>query len=499
MNLLVKYFNKKIIKEKFPMKTFLIITLFFTQLIGQAFEGQTLFSPTQGGNSGNTSPTYLVDNDLNIINSWNHSRGAASMAYLRLDSILVYPYRVQNPSMSAGGVGGGISTYNWEGDLLWSYEFANEQYQHHHDVEPLPNGNILVILWEKKTADEAYAVGRQSIDNSLNEMWAEAILEIEPVGTDEINIIWEWHIWDHLIQDVYQQLETYGVVSDHPELQDVNYGNAGSNQGPGGPNGDWKHFNAVAYNEALDQIVISSRHHDEIYIIDHSTTTEEAASHSGGNSGMGGDFLFRWGNPQTYDRGTNSDHLLSGQHGVNWIPEGFPGEGNLLLFNNNYGTNIAAVFELVPPLNENGLYTIEIGQPFGPESPVWMHAGSFHTQMQGGAFRLSNGNTFITDCDNATMFEVNEDHETVWSHNYGGSQYFIARAQKFPMDYLAGDFPNFILGDIDFNNSLNIYDVLMILDMSSGVGYTPTPPADYNQDGAVNISDAFLLIQAILQ
>ena len=122
--------------------------------------------------------------------------------------------------------------------------------------------------------------------------------DLEPVGTNDVNIVWEWHIWDHLIQDADSTLPNFAVISEHPGLQDVNYGNAGSNQGPGGPNGDWKHYNAIDYNEALDQIVISSRHHDEIYIIDHSTSTEEAAGHSGGNYGMGGDYLFRWGNPQ---------------------------------------------------------------------------------------------------------------------------------------------------------------------------------------------------------
>lgn len=482
------------------MKRFIIIFLFITcQLFGQVFNGMTLFSPTQGGNSGDGFSTFLVDNDLDVINSWSHPRGAASMAYLLEDSTLIYPYKVQNPSMSAGGVGGGISTYNWDGDLLWSYEFANDTYQHHHDIEPLPNGNILVILWEKKTDTEAYAVGRQSIDNSLNEMWAEAILEIEPVGTNEVNIIWEWHIWDHLIQNINPNLDNYGVIENHPELQDVNYGSAGSNQGPGGPNGDWKHYNAVSYNEVLDQIVISSRHHDEIYIIDHSTTTEEAASHSGGNSGMGGDYLFRWGNPQAYDRGTNSDHLLAGQHGVNWIPEGYPGAGNLILFNNNYGGNTtAAVFELIPPLNGNGLYDISLNEPFGPDEPIWMHSGSFHTQMQGGAYRLPNGNTFITDCDSGKMFEVTEDHETVWSHTYGGSQFFIARGQKFPMDYLGGGFPDFTLGDVNFDESINIIDVLHVADMASGFGYTSTPPADYNGDGSVTITDVIMLLQTII-
>ncbi len=481
-------------------KITLIFYLIPIALFGQVFDGMTLFSPAQGGagGGGGTFYTYLVDNDLNEINVWTHPRGAASMAYLMPDSTLIYPYRVQNPSMSSGGVGGGISKYSWDGELLWSYEIANDTYQHHHDVEPLPNGNILVIVWEKKTDSEAYDVGRQSIDNSLNEMWAEAILELEPIGSDDVNIVWEWHIWDHLIQDVDSSLPNYGVVADHPELQDVNYGNAGSNNGPGGPNGDWKHLNAIAYNEDLDQIAISSRHHDEIYIIDHSTTTEEAAGHNGGNSGMGGDYLYRWGNPQAYGRGNNSDHLLGDQHGVNWIPEGYPGAGNLILFNNQYTNNSSAVFEIVTPINDDGTYNISDGQPFGPDAPEWFHSGGFHTQMQGGAFRLPNGNTLVTDCDDAHMFEVTSEHEVVWEYDYGGGQVFIARAQKYPMDYLGGDFPEYTLGDVNFDGSLDVLDILMVSDMSGGYGYEPTPPADYNLDGSVNISDVIILVTFII-
>ena len=47
-------------------------------------------------------------------------------------------------------------------------------------------------------------------------------------------------------------------------------------------------MNSVAYDEKLDQIVLSVRGFNEIWVIDHSTTTAEARTHSGGRQGMGG-------------------------------------------------------------------------------------------------------------------------------------------------------------------------------------------------------------------
>jgi hypothetical protein len=34
--------------------------------------------------------------------------------------------------------------------------------------------------------------------------------------------------------------------------------------------------------------------------------------------------------------------------------------------------------------------------------------------------------------------------------------------------------------------------------MSSGYGFNSTPPADFNEDGSVNISDLILLLQSII-
>ena len=479
-------------------KFFYFIYLLPLLLIGQAFDGMTLFSVIENGGSDNPFYTLLIDNDKNEINTWVHPRGVASTSYLLPDSALIYPYRVQNPSMSAGGVGGGISKYSWNGELLWDYIIANDTYQLHHDIEPLPNGNILVLAWERKTANEAYAMGRETIDNPLNEIWSEAILELELIGSNDVNIVWEWHLWDHLIQDLNPDLQNYGIISNHPELQDINYGNAGSDNDPLGPNGDWKHLNAIAYNSELDQIAISSRHHDEIYIIDHSTTTEQASGHDGGNSGMGGDYLYRWGNPQTYARGNESDHVLAVQHGVNWVPEGYPGAGNLILFNNGHWMGTSAIYEIETPINEYGIYNISDDDPYGPDSITWIYTDGFNTMIQGGAFRLPNGNTLITDSDDAFMFEVNSEHEIVWEYNYGTNNSFIARAQKYSMDYLNNGFPNYVLGDVNFDDTINIMDVMISSDMFTGHGYLPTPPADYNQDGSVDQTDIVLLLNQIL-
>ena len=419
------------------IKIVILFIGFLFQFIGaEVFEGYTIFTQwsSPGGGGGEGGNTYLMDHNSTVVKSWSHTRNAASMPYLLPDSSIIYPYRVPNPYMNAGGVGGGIQRITWDGTILWNYFFSDTTYQHHHDIEPLPSGNVLIIVWEAKTAQEAYDMGRQTIDNPLNVIWSEAILELNPITG---NIDWEWHLWDHLIQDVDSSLPNYGVVSEHPELFDINNGTAGSSGNPGGgqgPNGDWMHLNAINYNAELDQIVISSAKQSEILIMDHSTTTEEAAGHTGGNSGKGGDLLYRWGNPQNYDRGNNNDHILGHQHGINWIHEGSPGAGNLILFNNHHNSNTSgAVIEIETPIDENGSYFIEDGEPWGPESFIMVY-NDISTQMQGGAFRQPNGNTLITDCDDAHIFEINVNGSTQWEYNPSGN-YQIPRAQKYGLDY----------------------------------------------------------------
>ena len=73
--------------------------------------------------------------------------------------------------MEAGGVGGRVDIYNWEGDLLYRYDISSTINQHHHDITVLPNGNFIVIAWERLYSSEWQDLGRSSVNNSLNQMW----------------------------------------------------------------------------------------------------------------------------------------------------------------------------------------------------------------------------------------------------------------------------------------------------------------------------------------
>ncbi len=476
------------------MIRFINIIFLFSIICPQVYEGNILFTPYSSDAAEDTE-TFLMSSTNEILHSWEHDHMPASMPYLLPDSSIIFPFRVENPTMIAGGVGGGLQKISWDGEILWEYIFSDDLYQHHHDVEPLPNGNVLIIVWERKTAQEAYLLGRLNLQNDLGEMWSVAILELEPESGD---IVWEWHLWDHLVQDINPDFPSYGNIFDHPELFDINCGDAGLNAGgPQQENADWMHINSVHYNDQLDQIILSSRTQNEIYIIDHSTTTAEASGHNGGNSGKGGDLLYRWGNPANYGRGDDSDAILVNQHSVNWIPPGYPGEGNIILFNNFHSNNSSAVLEISPPIDGQGNYIIEEGEPYGPSSIEWIYSLGETIPMQGGSFRLPNGNTLISKTHVAEMIEVDHFGEVVWEYIYESDQislsFWIARAQKYSLDYLEDS----MLGDINGDGIINVLDIVSLVNIIL-FSDEYNAAADVNSDGVINILDVVLMVTVIL-
>ncbi|MCH2637985.1 MAG: aryl-sulfate sulfotransferase, partial [Candidatus Thalassarchaeum sp.] len=381
----------------------------------RADEDYTLFAPMS------SASTYLIDTHGRMIHSWTSSSSLRPglSAYMLDDGDLLRTANIGTDgggAFSGGGIAGKIERISWDGQMEWEWYYVGDSRRSHHDIEPLPNGNFLMIAWEKKTTEEAEQAGRDPDKMSQNQLWPDHIVEVQPVGTNEANIVWKWHMWDHLIQDFDSTKDNYGVVADHPELLDVNFADAA---GPNKYKSDWMHCNGIDYNPILDQIALSCKNTNEIYIIDHSTTTEEAAGHTGGNSGKGGDILYRWGNPEAYRAGGPEDQQLFGQHDIQWIQEGRPGAGDLSLFNNGNGRSVgySSVDVISPPL-VNGEYFIEPGSAWGPVAPNWTWDQG--TDMYGtsisGAERLANGNTLVTWGQKGTFYEVSLDGEIVWEY-----------------------------------------------------------------------------------
>ena len=373
-----------------------------------AAPGYTLFAPMS------YNVTYLIDNNGELVQSWSSEYRPGLSVYILENGDLLRTRIIQGQLFQTGGHGGGVEIIDWDGNLVWEFDYFSDQYWQHHDIESLPNGNVLLIAWEHKADASAIANGRNPNMLAGSQQpfgfWPDHIIEVNPESN---SIAWEWHVWDHLIQDYDSSKVNYGVVSDHPELVNLNY--------PSGPNtsGDWLHINAVDYNAELDQIILSVHHFGEIWIIDHSTTTIEAASHTGGNSGKGGDLLYRWGNPQAYIGGNSNERIFFGQHDARWIEDG----SQIMVFNNGSGRpggSYSSIDVITQPIGEDNLYVLDSNGIYGPDTLSWQYTatplGDLFAANISGAHRLENGNTLICDGPRGHYFEVDSAGSLVWDY-----------------------------------------------------------------------------------
>ena len=379
----------------------------------KAYVGYTLLAPKQSDN------TYLINNLGQVVHSWTASKyPPGQSAYLLPNGNLIRACSLKNPDINTGGgEGGRIEEYDWNDNLVWSLDYSTDQYMQHHDFCVLPNGDILMLVVEKKTYAQAITAGFNPNDlqavQTQGYMLPDSIVEIKPVLPSGGTVVWSWHVWDHLIQKYSASQANYGDPATHPELINPN---GGGNQVPV----FWNHMNSITYNAALDQVMVSVRGNSEIWIIDHSTTTDQAAGHTGGKYGKGGDLLYRWGDPSQYGAGTQTSETLFQQHDAMWIDAGLPGAGDILVFNNGEGRNYTTVDEFTSPVDANGNYALTTGKAYGPASSVWTYAASpptsFYCPDIGGAQRLPNGDTLICDGINGTLFEVTTSGTIVWEY-----------------------------------------------------------------------------------
>lgn len=433
-----------------------LLILAFSSIVGVAQEEDRTVGTIQGEHSGytmlrtqNNSFIFLLNDQGERVHQW-YVDVEGWDAFLQENGDLIITAPRVNPIEEndfaavfpwTHGVGR-VMRFNWEGDLLWEYEFDRPDYRIHHGISVRPNGNIFLIAWHYKTPEEAIQAGRdpETIGEGL---WSEVFMEYDP-SADEI--IWEWHLWDHLIQDFDETKDNYGVVADHPELVNLNYYDANPLID------DWVHVNSIDYNPQLDQIMVSAREFNEAWIIDRNMTTEEAV-------GSAGHLLYRWGHPITYDRGDAEDRQMYYQHDVQWIPEGYPGAGNIIVFNNRHTTEDApdgaysSVAEFTPPLAEDGSYILEDGEAFAPAEPTWFYQSTppeaMYSNVISGTQRLRNGNTLIIVGVQGRLLEVTPEGEIAWeyvapytsdftivSQSSTDAQGRIFRVRRYESDYI---------------------------------------------------------------
>lgn len=394
-------------------------------------EGYTLFTPEVNHS------VYLINNCGEKVNEWTFTEFPGATCYLLENGTLLRAGRNM------------LEIRDWDNTVLWNYEMNANGLNQHHDIEPLPNGNILCIVRDSYSNTEIIAQGKDplKVDQVID---LDKIVELKPIGTNQAEIVWEWKFIDHIIQDYDSSKANFGVIENHPERIDINYVDSNIESLDRG----YTHVNGIDYNANLDQIIISARNLNEIYIIDHSTTTAEAAGHAGGYSNLGGDLLWRWGNSRVYKQGGVEDQKLFSQHDVKWVEPGYLDEGKISVFSNGSDqTRAYSTVHLLDTEMSGTTYTKE-NNIFKPLDFNWSWSGDIlenpmYETIKSGAHSLPNGNFIICQSSLGQVSEITKAGEHVWTYkNPSGNSIFnqfdnisqnfnpIFRAEKYPSNYI---------------------------------------------------------------
>ena len=400
----------------------------------QAMDGYTLYE------SGNTA--VLIDNCGHLLHEWNDV-AAQYHPKLMPNGNIIY---IESFSRD-------IVEKDWNDNTINKLSINSSNIFLDYEVIIMPNGNYLCLARKSFSQSQfeslGYNYGSTQGDGIGNPSQVDMVVEVD---RNTGNIVWQWNVADHVIQERDPSKGNFGVVADHPELLNMDaiatY--------------DWTFqesfmINGFDYNAELDQIVLSIRKMSEIVIIDHSTTTAEAAGHSGGNSGKGGDILYRWGNPQNYGQGDGTERELYFQHNPNWIKYGSL-KGNIIMYNNGLnrpGTNYSAVPIINTEVDVNGDYTIQGNGIYSPEEPSLEYSPGpsglgyygFYSGYTSAAKILTNGNVLVTVGGDDEIFEMTPDGSVVWIYGLYQSD-LTFRVEKYASDYPAFDGRDLTAGDV---------------------------------------------------
>ena len=356
-------------------------------------------------NGGNK--IYLINKSGEPLHSWRTDLRLGNDFQLLPNGDLLGLFKPDgevNNTLDFGGYGGIIAIVGPDSEIKWSYTIASDEERAHHDVEMLPNGNILVMVWNLLNCTLALEMG---IDCQADLAY-ESLYEI---STASNSVVWEWRSIDHMVQDRYPEKPNYGNITTNNHRIDFNFN---ANHPAHGQSGDIMHANGIDYDEENELIYLSVNFYNEVWVIDHSTTIEEAANSSGGNYGVGGDLVYRFGNSTAYQ--SNESIIFSKNHHPNLIKDqNILGFGNILVFSNGGidTNNISTIMEISLPVSDYPTMT--------PPQVVWSYSNEeLYSRIISGAERGLNNNTYIAEGDYG-VWEVTPSGEVAWKFDFGGT------------------------------------------------------------------------------
>ncbi len=370
---------------------------------------------------------YLINNCGEQVHSWADVNPSYHVKLLPNGNIVYIEFQTNR-----------IIEKNWDNQIVNEVFPSDPKVKLEYEVIVTPENNYLCVGRYEYSPEEFKETGYNTDSIGFSPQ-VDIVVEIDRTSGATL---WLWDIMDHVIQERSDTIPNYGIVADHPELLNLDAISTFDWQ-----TGEAFMINGIDYNPTLDQIVCSLRKMGEIVIIDHSTTTEEAASHQGGNMGKGGDLLYRWGNPKNYQRGTIDEQQLFYQHNPNWIQYG-EHAGGIIIYDNGldrpgitYGYDYSTVPIIIPPIQSNNSYSLGVTEPFLPLTAAHTIGGpndpnSFNSRFTSGAKVLENENTLVAVGNDVKILEFLPDGTLVWEYQLANAN-FLFRVEKYPLSYPA--------------------------------------------------------------
>lgn len=353
---------------------------------------------------------YLYDMNKTLVHTWTLPYSVVGNAVLLRDSSIYFTSSNANGWNSGGALcHGRFQRIKWDGTVSWTYTYASSLYCPHHNFEAIyytdDPGETPTVLAGCYTSK------------------GDKVVEIKPTGATTADVVWEWVGSEHM-------------GDNDAALLSSTKGSMGGSAGV-----EWMHTNYVSLHRGLNQVVVDAKNFNEVLVVDHSTTTAQAATRTGGIYGKGGDILYRWGNPSNY--GVTGTAQLNGQHSGSWVPDTFPGttdtlpgRRNIIIVNN--GADKAV--EIVPAGTGNGIYPRTTDAAFAPASPLVNRSFAFQTG-EGSIQRLPGGNTLLCaggvggtgGISSSKILEVSATGDSLWGFT---PTVTTTRAWRYALTYM---------------------------------------------------------------